>query len=180
MTTFPETFVLGKEIWLFLTFIGEIRFGCYGFFYGSLEIVVYLPFGFNQVFSGLTQEKRRMIGRHDRDVMPGKPFSPVVHDAGRMTIEILEGYFTEADDDFWLYQFDFLHQMNIGAGLPFFQGRGPVIFGTAFDNVGHIYMVPGQTDTPQSLIEELARWAHEGNAVFIFDAARSFADEHER
>ena len=121
-----------------------------------------------------------MIGRHDRDVMPGEPFSPVAHNAGRVAIKILEGYLAEADDDFWLYQSDFFHEMNIGTGLSFFQRRSPVIFRTAFDNVGHIYMIPGQADTPQGFVEKLAGRSYKRDAIFIFDAPRSFADKHKR
>ena len=62
----------------------------------------------------------------------------------------------------------------------FFQGRRAVVLGTAFDDVGDVDVVPREADAPQGLVQELPRRADQGNAVFIFHTARSFADEHQR
>ena len=179
MPFFFEVGILCEQVRWRVAFVGVVRSGGNGFVNGGFEIVVDLPFGFDQLMAVLTQEKGRVVRGHDRDALVIEPFAAVAHGAGSAAVEVLKGHLTQADDDFGLDEAYFFLKVDVSTSLAFIQGRRAIALGTAFDDVRDVDVVTGKTDAPKSLVEELPRRPDQGNAVFIFHAARSFADEHE-
>ena len=156
MAAMAQIFVLGQQIRLLRAFVLVVRHSFLGLVYSCLEVVVDLPFRFDQGVASLAQEKGRMVSGHDGDTLVIEPFAAVVHDAGRAAIEELEGDLAQADDDLWLHCVYFFLQVAVGAEFSFFQGRRAVALGPAFDDVRHVYVVPREANAPQGLIEQLA------------------------
>ena len=64
MAAMAQIFVLGQQIRLLRAFVLVVRHSFLGLVYSCLEVVVDLPFRFDQGVPGLAQEKGRMVGGH--------------------------------------------------------------------------------------------------------------------
>ena len=152
--------------------------GC--FFFSCQQVVVYLPFGVHQASSALPEEVGGMEGGHHRYAVIVDPVAPGADDAGFMAQKEAEGHFAKAYDDFGLHQSDFRGQPDGAAEPPFFHGGGPVSPGTAFDDVCHIHMVPGNAYGKEGFVQKLSGGAHQGSSVIIFHPAGALPYDHER
>ena len=106
------------------------------------------------------------------------PVSPGADDSCIPSEEESEGYFSKAYDDFRFDQFYSFYQPDGAAEASFLNGGRPVSMGPAFDDICHIDMISCNSHGKEGFIEELARGTYEGCAVVIFDASRSFPDDH--